>query len=1326
MSETTLLEVKNIGVTSGELKLEIKNSSGKALNESLLIEINLPLELAEDRLIAAAEKASKRANNLESLASVVTVATGWSVWAYNGRTESVATIRILNDTDQETGKELDNPVEFKKDGSFTLVIPVNEQASLTRGEIPYGYQCGTSEERVDDKIILIPTGDDNWEPDVSFTTNQQNPTMITKFGSEVEIRWKIKNAVSATLRGPLPGGNSEVTLASDRSSQYWMEDGRLTFLAVGPMIYTLDVEVNNPKTKVNVRVIKTLTFDIASAEKYSHLKVTPDRILPNGLFDVEWAVWGVDRAYLAVGHDYNEKLELTEQNLSRTYQGSGEWRFSASDEPGAETIRLKINNNPKHEMSVSEDLIVEKWMDAGEEFPQQPLTGEPVGMAVAIPKMALLTADGLWIATVGEKDSTGPDTYSFSKVETDKPKAWLGIAALDKGFVALRQTDSDGLQLARYSSEGKTDGLAVDLPGGVKALSGQSDAVFDLAVFGNRVYVAVEATVSGEPVRHAFSVGFKSQADLRDEPVLKSLIQYRLLTFDDGLYALNQSTGKMLRFDFNKDGEFESPRKAAGAIDKGNSMIRQGLLVPVGGILLVLEPTSTPSLSILKAGRKSKTQVSQDLIYNPQQDQWVPCGHGMEIEEGAIVGFRGGNSPRLWVLQPNGEMYTLPGAYEHLFAPNYVAGTRSGGKYPSKVLPPMLDGKREITLVNQTGVDLAPVDDACRAAGIYSFSAAGMADVTPPLRDKLANGARKTFAISYDKDKPATVTMRFMVADSFSPRYLLELTFSGADLSSVTSAFRGLASDGQITEIPETLVNHPANNLITAPRAARLLDKMRMFIINTTNEYMTINPWEGSSRLVTNSSTELAFNYATPTFQITMPRIEKVGTLWANFDLARPLSIEASHGSEAQRSMVRFDTTHGYMLDARVQVLKAGAPPFEYEMRDGTKASIPTQSTDSVVCSIGFKTRREFDGVLLGDAAISNDGVGLYIPVAKTRNDQILDAEIWRVDTDGFGYSRVGIESKGGVFAKPNTIAVTDDKVYAMFNPGTLQESNLTLMQTWKNTGFPKKTVLAMTTSASGDLFIGTRSDIPVGDKEVLAYYDIWVRQSSGKEFTKSIERYMTMKNTSHELSSIAVSADGAKIAIIYKDRFQISETHSGLVFYPVYISATPIHMIFSPDGGFLYCASAWHTGRGEYRDLTVSRARFNIYMKRDDVKDIKLTDGKNNSRLTIEPAQKFPSSQRSGSRRPDKKDVPFTLALSPDNRELFVSAGKSIMKIDTDTFTLRPWRTEVELPCHLISVGKGLGNTWTLYAMGHYYVGDENSVSEYKTHLYAIPVPRG
>jgi hypothetical protein len=789
----------------------------------------------------------------------------------------------------------------------------------------------------------------------------------------------------------------------------------------------------------------------------------------------------------------------------------------------------------------------------------------------------------------------------------------------------------------------------------------------------------------------------------------------------------------MLRFDLDKKGDVEPPRKAAAAVDSGNSIVTQGLMIPVGGILLVLDPTSTPPLRSLQnftredtseADESIRSQVYQDLIYNPQQDEWAPCGQGLNIEEGAIAAFREGSSPRLWVLQPNRKMHTLTGAYEHLFAPNYVPPGSRSEKYPSKPLPPMMDGKREITIINQSGTDLVPVDDACRAAGIYSFSATGMADVTPMLRGKLENGTRKTFAISYDKDKPAAVTMRFMVADHSSSHYLLELTFSGSDLSAVTSVFKGMAGDGQITEIPETLVNHPANNIITVPRAARLVDKLRLFIINAMPGDMNINPWEGNPRTVTDR-TELEFNYATPNFRITIPQIEKVGTLRATFDLAKPLSIETSPGSQPQRSMVRLDTTLDNMMGARVQVLKAGAPPFEYEMRDGTKASIPTQSTDSLVCQVGIKTKREFDGVLLGDAVMSADGELIYIPLAKTRkpaNDQILNAEIWRINTNDFGYDKREVDSRDGVFAWPNTVAVSKDKVYAMFKPGTLQETDRNLLQAWKNTDYPNQTVIALAASPNGYLYVATKKEEKFGST-FRRTHGVFIWPPTGGMAAATIE----VENAEHSWHSIptliSVSPDGVHIAVSYKGKIMVASIRGGH-FFPIssgYSVGDAVHMTHSHDGNWLYSAHADRGGREDHRDLTISRITYN---NMTDLKLLRLTEANNRDRMRVNGAQKPPPPQRS---KPlDKKDVPFTLAVSPDDRELFVSVGKSIMKVDMQTFTLRPWRAEVEAPCRLIAVGKGHGNTWTLYAMGHYYVGDGNSVSEYKTHLYILPVPKG
>src|SRR5205085_1289779 len=148
----------------------------------------------------------------------------------------------------------------------------------------------------------------------------------------------------------------------------------------------------------------------------------------------------------------------------------------------------------------------------------------------------------------------------------------------------------------------------VDLPGDLQGLISQSGTVYDLAAFGGRVYLVVEAFIYGATVRRAYSLRFANKkAEQRPEPRLEVLPGYRLVTFDGGLYALNRDTGRMFRFELTPEGKLEQPYQAASAVDnsetaqhRGQSMIRQGLLVPVGRVLTVLCPSSVPSLEALK------------------------------------------------------------------------------------------------------------------------------------------------------------------------------------------------------------------------------------------------------------------------------------------------------------------------------------------------------------------------------------------------------------------------------------------------------------------------------------------------------------------------------------------------------------------------------------------------------------------------------------------------------------------------------------------------------------------------------------------------------
>src|SRR5688572_1935702 len=391
-------------------------------------------------------------------------------------------------------------------------------------------------------------------------------------------------------------------------------------------------------------------------------------------------------------------------------------------------------------------------------------TGRPVGLAVAAPRIALLTTDGLWTAKVGDHDFSDNISYeSVEKVEfkqatTDKPKAWLALAALGDRFVALRKTNQDDLQVALYTSTGTPDDiLPLDLPSDLRPLMGAA-AICDLVVYEGRVYVVVEALMQNGLARRAFSVSFDrkaKKAEYRPEPALEISEGYRLVSFDDSLYALNRLTGQMLRFVVTA-GKLEA-ELAAGAVDRATgqrpmSMVQQGLLVPVGRVLAVLSPSSVPSLTALDAfglknvlpyttlTPKSTSPIPQDLVYSPQNDRWARCGHGLDVKEG-VVAFRGGDSQRLWRVDSNGDTYTLAVSSDHLFAHDYVTDL------PSKPLAPLFNRKREFKIVNNSGIEFVEMNDTCRKAGVTALSASGPVEMTPPALVNLRPGHAEHFQL---------------------------------------------------------------------------------------------------------------------------------------------------------------------------------------------------------------------------------------------------------------------------------------------------------------------------------------------------------------------------------------------------------------------------------------------------------------------------------------------------------------------------------------------------------------------------------------------------
>ena len=323
ISETKLLEITGQVAKPGQLEIQVKNISGAPLGEPLLIEIKLPVEWVDERIGAAARNArtSDSPANMVALEGIVDVAKEWSVWAYNDPNDHLAAIRVFNNVDQKTGLPATALAGLQADAKLVLSVPLRRQTTLAQVSIPYSYQYGGRKApRVDGTLEVTQPFAGNWAPRVSLTTDQANPMMIP-FTTKVKISWKIADAVGAVLRGPLSGGHSELRLSSDRSSDFWIDQGSIEVRAVGPVTYLLDAEVKGPSGPPNVQVIRTVSLDISKAENYGSMRLLPDRALPHDQVEIQWAVWGVKNATILFGSHLSYTLELTEQDLSRNYHG---------------------------------------------------------------------------------------------------------------------------------------------------------------------------------------------------------------------------------------------------------------------------------------------------------------------------------------------------------------------------------------------------------------------------------------------------------------------------------------------------------------------------------------------------------------------------------------------------------------------------------------------------------------------------------------------------------------------------------------------------------------------------------------------------------------------------------------------------------------------------------------------------------------------------------------------------------------------------------------------------------------------------------------------
>jgi hypothetical protein len=954
-----LLEFTVQSFTANELAIKVKNTSGASLDKTLAIEIYPAMYLVSAAVNDAAIKAAsnEQPQGAMRLDGIVTGPQGWSIWARRESSDSTLIIVLINDRDQQTGAELSEPIKFPAGAESIIRIPLNPEAKQDNIDLSYSYTHDDPEDRVDGKLQLKSTQEDL--PVVTLSSDAKNPTMITP-GDLVQVKWKIPNGVSAILRGPLPGDNSELTLSSDPNADFRIADGSLSVRVVGLMNYVLQAEVKR-EGKPNVQIVKMLTLD-TSNKKHLYLGPRQGKVLPYGLIELDWAAWGVPQVIITAG-DTTRVIRLTQQTFGGSFEGSGVMRLNAS-KSGTETLLIEAKPESR-----SKHVLVTSW----QHMTKPDFAGAVTGLAVSAPKIAMLTTDGLHIADVGKLDpSPALKKLMFVKKTGAEATEWFAVTALGNRFFCIKRNHRE-IVVAPFTLDGTPEAIPpLTLPTDLSGILMLPRAAIDFVSFGDRIYIVADLPPRGAyGGRRAYSVSFdwnNKKAAYRPEPLLDSLAGYRLVNFDDALYALNRETGRMFRFELTRAGALAPPLQAASAVRKENgaekSMIRDGLLVPVGRVLVVLSPTSVPTLhsleeydlhNVLNYESTSSTDqgIPQDLVYNPQKNYWARCGHDLDIKKGAVAAFRDGDSPRLWVIQPDGETHTLPVGSESLFVRDYVLD------FPTKSLPPYLDKKRKFTIKSFSAV--GPLDEKHRKLQMVAdVTTNGPRDVSPlPARPQVQFDVE----VGYHQADPEFVKLGFQLVRRPQQRadvdYLLEVTFTGADLSTAYSQLMraSVVENGyKYDPVSSGFMEHPKDSIIEVPRPS-IFDQHLRFVIVNASEQFRLRPDKilpGGPAYILEEAL-LPINHDTPDFSLKAEgKIATEGVIGVNLNFALEHGIEASSGKQRQTKLIRLNTDNAQKLQVLlVKMLMPGDAPLQLK---GTKQLIePMPDRPVLVCHVDYR-----------------------------------------------------------------------------------------------------------------------------------------------------------------------------------------------------------------------------------------------------------------------------------------------------------------------------------------------------------------------------------
>jgi hypothetical protein len=448
-----------------------------------------------------------------------------------------------------------------------------------------------------------------------------------------------------------------------------------------------------------------------------------------------------------------------------------------------------------------------------------------------------------------------------------------------------------------------------------------------------------------------------------------------------------------------------------------------------------------------------------------------------------------------------------------------------------------------------------------------------------------------------------------------------------------------------------------------------------------------------------------------------------------NVDFALPTGIEISAGNEPQRKLIRINTGKSTGLHPELLPNK-GDTAFEFK--------------------ISYLRKQELNAVYIGDGVATERGEAIYLPVALASFQAAK--QVLKINPEDLSVTASGnFQPAGqgpGVFATPNSIALSNEYVFVMFGDTDIHVLDYSLQVQDKvsvNDSYTLATgikcpynieyfLLGMKKDKStfhyvlGAKFI-TKSGS--GPRKIMFGNTREVSLDAVKGFNAQnripgLPTWVSAATVSPmALSTSIVSPAGERVrevAVgIYGGLFVVGSSDRTIRMLALESARREEEITFGRDGKNIYCLHS----QGDNQGLRLSRVDNKTWKQ---TASLELPRGEGVADLTTDTEQRQP-----GTPRKNQRSASLVCAL--DEKLLFVSHGRSIFKIDAATMSLRE-TYKTELPCRVFHAwwGKptpdshgiyGSPSSCTLlYAIGASYRGNGFEAKEFKTQLYKLAIP--